>query len=87
MKEVDSYLNNHLAGSVSALEVTDHWARAHEGEALGGFFEQIEAEIKADQNRLRDIMHFSRRGRKQDAQGRRMGSGKGWSGAIDDCRR
>jgi hypothetical protein len=56
MKELDSYLNDHLAGSVSALEVIDHWARAHKGEALGGFFEQIEAEIKADQDRLRDVM-------------------------------
>jgi hypothetical protein len=56
MKELDSYLNDHLAGSVSALEVIDHWARAHKGEALGAFFEQIEAEIKADQDTLRDLM-------------------------------
>jgi hypothetical protein len=56
MKELDSYLNDHFAGSVSALEVIDHWARAHKGEALGGFFGQIEAEIKADQDRLRDVM-------------------------------
>jgi hypothetical protein len=56
MKELDSYLNDHLAGSVSALEVTAHWEHAHKGAPLGGFFGQIEAEIKADQDRLRDVM-------------------------------
>jgi len=56
MKELDSYLNDHLAGSVSALEVTAHWMHAHKGAPLGGFFGQIEAEIKADQDRLRDVM-------------------------------
>ncbi|HEX4708682.1 MAG TPA: hypothetical protein VH229_13240 [Candidatus Udaeobacter sp.] len=56
MKELDSYLNDHLAGSVGALEVTAHWEHAHKGAPLGGFFGQIEAEIKADQDRLRDVM-------------------------------
>jgi hypothetical protein len=56
MKELDSYLNDHLAGSVSALEVTAHWTHAQKGAPLGGFFGQIEAEIKADQDRLRDVM-------------------------------
>ena len=56
MKDLDSYLNDHLAGSISALEVIDHWAQAHKGEALGSFFVQIEMEIKADQEKLRGIM-------------------------------
>ncbi len=56
MKELDSYLNDHLAGSVSALEVTAHWMHAHKGTPLGGFFRQIDAEIQADQDRLRDVM-------------------------------
>jgi hypothetical protein len=56
MKDLDSYLNDHLAGSISALEVIDHWAQAHKGEALGSFFLQIEMEIKADQEKLRGIM-------------------------------
>jgi hypothetical protein len=56
MKELDSYLTDHLAGSVSALEVTAHWEHADKGAPLGGFFGQIEAEIKADQDRLRDVM-------------------------------
>ena len=58
MKDLDSYLNDHLAGSISALEVIDHWAEAHKGESLGSFFMQIKTEIKADQETLRGIMRI-----------------------------
>jgi hypothetical protein len=56
MKALDSYLNDHLAGSVSALELLAHWADVHKGETLGNFFAEIEREIKADQYALRDVM-------------------------------
>jgi hypothetical protein len=56
MKDLDSYLNDHLAGSISALEVIDYWAEAHKGEPLGSFFVQTETDIKADQETLRGIM-------------------------------
>jgi hypothetical protein len=56
VKELDSYLNDHLAGSVSALELIAHWTSAHKNEPLGGFFEEMQAEVKADQDRLRDVM-------------------------------
>jgi len=56
MKDLDSYLNDHFAGSISALEVIAHWAEAHKGERLGSFFVEIEREIKADQETLRDVM-------------------------------
>jgi hypothetical protein len=56
MKDLDSYLNDHLAGSISALELIEHWAEAHKGEPLGNFFLEIEREIKADQDTLRDVM-------------------------------
>jgi hypothetical protein len=56
MKNLDSYLNDHLAGSISALEVIAHWAEANKGEPLGSFFVEIKREIKADQETLRDIM-------------------------------
>jgi hypothetical protein len=56
MKNLDSYLNDHLAGSISALELIDHWVNAHKGEPLGRFFAQIEKEIKEDQDTLRDVM-------------------------------
>jgi hypothetical protein len=56
MKDLDSYLNDHLAGSISALEVIAHWAEAQKGEPLGSFFVETEREIKADQEMLRGIM-------------------------------
>jgi hypothetical protein len=56
MKDLDSYLNDHLAGSISALELIAHWAEAHKGKPLGGFSVEIEREIKADQEMLRDVM-------------------------------
>ena len=56
MKNLDSYLNDHLAGSVSALELIAHWADVHKGEPLGSFFAETEREIKADQDTLRDVM-------------------------------
>jgi len=56
MKAFESYLNDHLAGSVSALELLAHWADVHKGETLGNFFAETEKEIKADQDTLREIM-------------------------------
>jgi hypothetical protein len=56
MKELDSYLNDHLAGSVSALELIEHWVQLHEGKPLGAFFSDIETEVRADQDTLRGVM-------------------------------
>jgi hypothetical protein len=56
MKELDSYLNDHLAGSISALELIGHWVEVCKGERLGSFFVETEREIKADQDTLRDVM-------------------------------
>ena len=56
MKDLDSYLNDHLAGSISALELIAHWVKVHKGEPLGSFFAETEREIKADQDTLRDVM-------------------------------
>lgn len=56
MKHLDSYLNDHLAGSMSALELIAHWAEVHQGELLGTSFVEIEKEIKADQDAVRDVI-------------------------------
>lgn len=56
MKELDSYLNDHLAGAVGALELIAHWAKLHEGKPLGVFFDDLQADITADQDTLRDVM-------------------------------
>jgi hypothetical protein len=60
MKDLDSYLNDHLAGSISALELIAHWVKVHKGELLGSFFAETEREIKADQDTLRDVMRTLR---------------------------
>jgi hypothetical protein len=56
VKELDSYLNDHLAGSIGAIELIAHWAKLYQGKPLGAFFTDLESEIKADQERLRDLM-------------------------------
>jgi hypothetical protein len=56
VKELDSYLNDHLAGSIGAIELLAHWTKLYQGKPPGAFFTDIESEIKADQDRLRDLM-------------------------------
>jgi hypothetical protein len=56
VKELDSYLNDHLAGSIGAIELIAHWAKLYQGKPLGAFFTDLKSEIKADQDRLRDLM-------------------------------
>jgi hypothetical protein len=56
MKELDSYLNDHLAGAVGALELIAHWAKLYQGKPLGAFFTDLQTEITADQDTLRDLM-------------------------------
>jgi hypothetical protein len=56
MNDLHSYLNDHLAGSVGALELIAHWADVHKGEPLGTFFVETGRQIKADQKTLREIM-------------------------------
>ena len=56
MKELDSYLNDHLAGSIGAIELITHWAKLYQGKPLGSFFDGLEAEIRADQDTLRNLM-------------------------------
>jgi hypothetical protein len=56
MKDLDSYLNDHLAGSVGAVELINHWIEVCEGKQLGGFFTAIKNEISGDQQILRDLM-------------------------------
>ena len=56
MKELDSYLNDHFAGSVGALELLAHWIKLYRDKPLGTFFTDLESEIRADQDTLRDLM-------------------------------
>jgi hypothetical protein len=56
VKHLISYLNDHLAGSVSALELLDHLTKAHEGDALEKFFRDLRADVSADQDVLKKIV-------------------------------
>jgi hypothetical protein len=56
MTELDSYLNDHLAGSVGALELIDHWIELCDGKPLAKFLSELRKDIEADQNALRDLM-------------------------------
>lgn len=57
MKKLESYLNDHLAGSVGALELIEHSVHRYDGQPLGAFFSDIQTDIRADQDTLRDLMH------------------------------
>jgi hypothetical protein len=50
------YLNDHLAGSVTALELLRYAARQHAGTPLGAFLSDLRQEIKQDQRVVREIM-------------------------------
>ena len=56
MKNLGSYLNDHLAGSVGALELIEHSAHQYAGEPLGVFFSNLQTDIRTDQDTLRDLM-------------------------------
>ena len=56
MRELDSYLNDHLAGSVGALELVDHWSELYDCRPLAKFLSALRKDIKADQKTLRELM-------------------------------
>jgi hypothetical protein len=56
MKEAATYLNDHLAGSVAALELLEHLIKVYQGKPLGNFFQELRADVKADQEVLRMLV-------------------------------
>lgn len=56
MKDLTIYLNDHLAGSVGALEMLDRIIDAHEGKPLESFVKQLRKDISADQRELKRLM-------------------------------
>ena len=56
MEELTSYLNDHLAGSVGALELLDRLIEAHKERPMGKFFEGLRSEIQADQEELKGLL-------------------------------
>jgi hypothetical protein len=54
--ELATYLNDHLAGSVAALELLDHLIKIYEGKPLEKFFKDLRDEVSADQEILRKLV-------------------------------
>lgn len=57
MKELATYLNDHLAGSVAAIELLDHLIKEQAGQRLEQFLVDLRDDISADQQVLRDLIH------------------------------
>jgi hypothetical protein len=55
MRELDSYLNDHLAGSICALEFVDHWSKLCDGTPPPTFLTDLRKDIEADQRTLRKL--------------------------------
>lgn len=55
-KALSTYLNDHLAGSVAALELLDHLAELHSDPDRKRFFTGLRAEVEEDQNVLQQLI-------------------------------
>jgi hypothetical protein len=51
-----AYLNDHLAGSVTAIELREHLEKTQAGTATGRFAAELRAEIVADRQELESLM-------------------------------
>ena len=56
MENLSSYLNDHLAGSVGALELLDRLIETYQGKPLEPFFADLRDEIDADQETLKKLI-------------------------------
>ena len=56
MDNLSTYLNDHLAGSVAALNMIDHLINTYEEKPLAQFFRDLRAEIAADQAKLQGLV-------------------------------
>ena len=58
MKNYDlaTYLNDHLAGSVGAIEMIDHLIETDEDKSIAQFCKELREKITADQDELREMM-------------------------------
>jgi len=55
-EHIATYLNDHLAGSVVALELMEHFEAAHAGTPLEPFFAELRADVEADRKELEALM-------------------------------
>lgn len=57
LENLATYLNDHDAGSVAALELLDHCISKTAGTPLHTFFSDLRREVQADQEILRELMN------------------------------
>src|SRR5438270_8325918 len=55
-KNLAAYLNDHLAGSIAAIELMDDLIKASDDEALKRFLAGLKAEIESDQKILENLI-------------------------------
>jgi hypothetical protein len=55
-EHIATYLNDHLAGSVVAIELLEHLESTHCESELGAFFKQLRTEVAADRDELQQMM-------------------------------
>jgi hypothetical protein len=51
-----TYLNDHLAGSVAAIELLEYLEKAHADTAMARFFAELRADVEADRRELEALM-------------------------------
>jgi hypothetical protein len=56
MKDLSDYLNDHLGGSIGALELLDRAIETYEGKPLERFFRDLRDDIHADQEQLKELI-------------------------------
>ena len=56
MEHLSDYLNDHLAGSVGALELLDRLVETYKGKPLEKFFRDLRQDIESDQAQLKELM-------------------------------
>ena len=56
MEKLNEYLNDHLAGSVGAVELLDRLIETCEGRPLEKFFRDLRADIRQDQEQLKELI-------------------------------
>jgi hypothetical protein len=56
MEHLSDYLNDHLAGSVGALELLDRLIETYEGKPLEKFFRDLRQDVESDQAQLKELM-------------------------------
>jgi hypothetical protein len=55
-EQLATYLNDHLAGSVVALEMLEHLETVHSGDSLSSFFRDLRADVASDREELERLM-------------------------------